>query len=45
MLLPEKKEGWVVIRQSDIYENEEQAKDALLHSHTAMMIRKITWEE
>lgn len=45
MMLPEKKEGWAVIRRSDIYENEEQAKEALLNSHTAMMIRKITWEE
>ena len=32
-------------RRSDIYENEEQAKEALLNSHTAMMVRKITWEE
>lgn len=45
LMLPEKKEGWVVIRRSDIYENEEQAKETLLNSHTAMMIRKITWEE
>lgn len=45
MMLPEKKEGWAVIRRSDIYENEEQAKEALLNSHTAMMLRKITWEE
>ena len=45
MMLPEKKEGWIVVRRSDIYENEEQAKEALLNSHTAMMVRKITWEE
>ena len=45
MMLPEKKEGWAVIRRSDIYENEEQAKEALLNSHTAMMLRNITWEE
>ena len=45
MMLPEKKDGWAVIRRSDIYENEEQAKEALLNSHTAMMVRKITWEE
>ena len=45
MMLPEKKEGWIVVRRSDIYENEERAKEALLNSHTAMMIRKITWEE
>lgn len=45
MMLPEKKEGWAVIRRSDIYKNEEQAKEALLNSHTAMMVRKITWEE
>ena len=45
MMLPERKEGWIVIRRSDIYEKEEQAKEALLNSHTAMMVRKITWEE
>ena len=45
MMLPEKKEGWIVVRRSDIYENEERAKEALLNSHTAMMVRKITWEE
>ena len=45
MMFPEKKEGWIVIRRSDIYENEEQAKEVLLNSHTAMMVRKITWEE
>lgn len=45
MMLPEKKEGWIVVRRSDIYENEERAKEALLNSHTAMMLRNITWEE
>ena len=45
MMLPEKKEGWIVVRRSDIYENEEQAREALLNSHTAMMVSKITWEE
>ena len=45
MMLPEKKEGWVVIRRSDIYENEGQAKEAMLNSHIAVMIKKITWEE
>ena len=32
MMLPEKKEGWIVVRRSDIYENEEQAREALLNS-------------
>ena len=45
MMLPEKKEGWAVIRRSDIYENEGQAKEAMLNSHIAVMIKKITWEE
>lgn len=45
MMLPEKKEGWIVVRRSDIYENEEEAKEALLDSYGGMMIRKITWEE
>ena len=44
-MLPEKKEGWIVVRRSDIYENEEIAKEALLDSYGGMMIRKITWEE
>ena len=45
MMLPEKKEGWAVIRRRDIYETEEQAKEVLLNSRTAMMIKKISWEE
>ena len=45
MMLPEKKEGWAVIRKDDIYETEEQAEDAILNSHVGAMIRKITWEE
>ena len=45
MMLPEKKEGWAVIRKYDIYETEEQAEDAILNSHVGAMIRKITWEE
>ena len=45
MMLPEKKEGWAVIRIRDIYETEEQAKEVLLNSRTAMMIKKISWEE
>lgn len=45
MMLPEKKEGWAVIRRSDIYETEEQAKEVLLNSRVGVMIRKINWEE
>lgn len=45
MMLPEKKEGWAVIRRSDIYETEEQAKEVLLNSRVGVMIRKIEWEE
>ena len=45
MMLPEKKEGWAVIRKSDIYETEEQAKEVLLNSRVGVMIRKINWEE
>ena len=45
MMLPEKKKGWAVIRRRDIYETEEQAKEVLLNSRTAMMIKKISWEE
>lgn len=45
MMLPEKKEGWAVIRRSDIYETEEQAKEALLKSRVGAMIRNIEWEE
>ena len=45
MMLPEKKEGWAIIRKYDIYETEEQAEDAILNSHVGAMIRKITWEE
>ena len=45
MMLPEKKEGWAVIRKSDIYETEEQAKEVLLNSRIGVMIRKINWEE
>ena len=45
MMAPEKKEGWIVVRRSDIYESEEEAREALLNSHRAMMIKKITWEE
>lgn len=45
MMLPEKKEGWAVIRKGDIYETEELARKELLDSRTAMMIRKISWEE
>ena len=45
MMLPEKKEGWAVIRIYDIYETEEQAEDAIFNSHVGAMIRKITWEE
>lgn len=44
-MLPEKKEGWAVIRRSDIYETEEQAKEVLLNSRVGVMIRKIEWEE
>ena len=32
MMLPEKKEGWAVIRRNDIYETEEKAKEVLLES-------------
>ena len=45
MMLPEKKEGWAIIRRSDIYETEEQAKNVLLDSRIGVMIRKIEWEE
>ena len=45
MMLPEKKEGWAVIKKSDIYETEEQAKEALLDSRIGVMIRKVEWEE
>lgn len=45
MLLPEKKEGWVIIRKGDIYETEELARKALINSRTAITIKKITWEE
>lgn len=44
MMLPEKKEGWAVIRRSDIYKTEEQAKEVLLNSRVGVMIRKIEWE-
>lgn len=45
MMLPEKKEGWAVIRRSDIYKTEEQAKEVLLNSKVGVMIRKIEWRE
>ena len=45
MMLPEKKEGWVLIKKRDIYETEEQAKNVLLGSRIGAMIRKIEWEE
>lgn len=45
MMLPERKEGWAVIRKGDIYETKELAEKELLDSRTAMMIRKISWEE
>lgn len=45
MMLSEKKEGWIVVRRSDIYENEEEARETLLNSYEAMMLRNITWEE
>lgn len=44
-MIPEKKEGWIVVRRSNIYENQEEAREALLDSYGAMMVRKITWEE
>ena len=45
MMLPEKKEGWAIIRRSDIYETEEQAKKVILDSRIGVMIRKVEWEE
>ena len=45
MMLPEKKEGWAVIRKSDIYETEGQAEEVLLNSRVGIMIRKINWVE
>ena len=45
MMLPEKKEGWAVIRRNDIYETEEKAKEVLLDSRIGVMIRKVEWEE
>ena len=46
LMMPlEKKEGWAVIKRSDIYETEEQAKEVLLNSRVGVMIRKINWEE
>lgn len=45
MMLPEKKEGWAVIRRSDIYETEEKAKEVLLDSRIGVMIKKVEWEE
>ena len=40
MMLPEKKEGWIVVKRSDIYENEEIAKEAFLALMQLRQLRK-----